>query len=119
MSRNHKFHLEIFVVFAGMPRIVGAPQGLAWAPAAHRFPGSDSHLTEPTCPPCSLSATPVVNIFSSPSQLNMVQIELVIFTLQVLLYNKQKFLLAIQPSLGLPSCHGVIRVFPAAEVSCN
>lgn len=55
---------------------------------------------------------------SLSSLLNMVQIELVIFTLPVLLYNKNFYWQSGLP-WGCPAAIGVIRVFPAAEVSCN
>lgn len=39
------------------------------------------------------------------SLLNTVLIALVVHILQILLYNKHDFLLAVGPSLGLSSCH--------------
>lgn len=85
----------------------GVPQGPSWAPAAPRFPSSDFNLIKSTClsySPYGPCYFPKYISFSSFSLLNIVQIELVIFTLQVLPYMKQKFLLAIGPSPGLPSC---------------
>lgn len=51
--------------------------------------------------------------------LNTVLIAPVVCTLEILLYDKHRFLLAVGLPWGCPAATGVIRVFPAAETSCN
>ena len=128
---NQKVHLWVFVVELAMAVLLGVVGKDAWdicvceggevggwgrlgsGPLSEAHPGlqlliifcADSYQIElsPLFPPYHLHHKYIS--LSLSSLLNMVQIELVIFTLPVLLYTKQKFLLAIRPSLGLPSCH--------------
>lgn len=79
-----------------------------------------SNLPVPRIALCYLCHFPKYLSFSTFSLLNMVQVELVIFTLKVLLFTKKKNYTgnrAFPGAAQLP--FGVIRVFPAAEVSCN
>lgn len=106
VSGNHKFYCKGLCSF--LPDSLGQEGGVSSSLTWILQPVSPGFSFQPKqtylCP-LMVSWQSLLLIPTLESLLNTVLIALVVHILQILLYNKHDFLLAVGPSLGLSSCH--------------
>lgn len=103
---NYKFYCKGLCSFlpGSLGQEGGVSSSLTWilepVSPGFSFPQKHTYLCPLTVLCLALLLIPTLELL-----LNTVLIALVVHILQILLYNKPDFLLAVGPSLGLSSCH--------------